>query len=240
MTQPINFVTAWVGKEFDIKYVINLYNSIRRNLSPYNDFRFTVITDKPQQIIECPYIKATTLYAEPNIYPGWWSKMLFFNPFFTKAIFFDLDTVITGNIDALERGFYGDAHFAILRNFLQPPIRNPSIKDPCKFGSAVMWKSPYSRLYNIIGDMYWKDHQAIRSMYDKNGGDQKFIESIVDQYDLPFRYIQDLVTPDNYFRSVKYPENLVDVPFGSRVICYHGRPRPHEDMGNKIISDHWK
>lgn len=237
----VNFVTAWVGKEFDISYVINLYNGLKRNISSFNDFKFTVITDKPGEILKCDAIEAATFYANPDIYPGWWSKMLFFNQHFTKAIFFDLDTVITGNIDKLARGdFNGETKFAILENFLQPPVRNPAIKDPCRFGSAVMWKSPYSKLYSIIEDLYFRDNQAVRMMYDKNGGDQKFIEHIIDQYDLDYRYIQDFMPTANYFRSVKYPENLVDTPIGNRVMCYHGKPRPHEDLGNKIIQDHWR
>jgi hypothetical protein len=232
----INFVTAWVGNQFSIDYPINLYRGIKRFYK--KPFKFTIITDDytTQKVIDCPKMTAATFYVDGK-FPTWWSKIAFFHPDFQKAVFFDLDTIITGPIDNIGYGIEGEVKFAILENFLQPPVRNPAIKNPCKFGSAVMWRSPYSQIYRIIYDVYLADPAKVWDQYKKDG-DQKFIEEMIEKYALPYSYIQDHY-PKNYFRSVKFPEALTDAPEGNHILCYHGYPRPHEDSNNKIIQEWW-
>ena len=82
------------GGDFTWSDVDRLRNGIANHLSiPY---RFVVLTDL---LIE----KSNDIIPLINDWPGWWSKLELFRPniFIGPVIYFDLDTVIVGNIDEI-------------------------------------------------------------------------------------------------------------------------------------------
>lgn len=237
MDLSLEFVTAWVGRSFDIEYPVKLYRAIERNYK--KDFKFTIICDETNasRIIECNELKAATYYVDGR-FPKWWSKIAWFNRRFRKSVFFDLDTIICDDISDIGNTIRGQYDFAILQNFLQPPVRNPELVDPSEYGSAVMFKSHFSTLYSIIYDIYLSNPENWQKQFEV-GGDQKFIEYVISKYDMPIGFLQYSGFEPNYFRSVKYPEQLYAVPDRTKIICYHGLPRPHQDKENPIIKEHW-
>lgn len=130
---------------------------------------------------------------------GWWAKLELFKEFKERTLYFDLDTVITGNID-----FLSDPEgFTALTDFYHPH----------QIGSGLMsWNGDYSKIYDK-----WIELKKPELM----GGDQQWIYMIM---------------PQTKRFQEKYPNKIVSykvhcqngVPEKARVVCFHGKPRPHE------------
>ena len=147
---------------------------------------------------------------------GWDAKIALFHPDAFPAgervVFFDLDTLIIGDVDNL-LSYRGD--FAVLRDFWRPHGYGPAV---------MLWKAGKA-------DWIWKK-------YNRNGrphltrGDQELLEIVLKNPVILQDEFPDL------FVSYKthchpYP------PQGASVICFHGEPRPHE-CTQKWVQDAWK
>ena len=93
----INVISVKWGDKYDASYVNRLYDMVKANST--FDFKFWCYTDDPAGLSE---------NVEPMIMPDdglelWWPKLRLFEEgrFEGKCLFFDLDTVIQGNIDHL-------------------------------------------------------------------------------------------------------------------------------------------
>lgn len=236
-----SIVCVWTGKAFGFEYIEKLFNMVTANWNAPTEFWCICDKENAYQIhtdILGNFIQ--TYEIDPAKYPRWWGKMILFDSRFQEKLkgdilYFDLDTVICGNInDYMTK----PTNFTILENFLQPPVRNPGVT-PCKFGSAVMYIP--KNIWCDIAIRYNFNREVIQEKYARDG-DQYFIEHCVEnhQYCLPdcVDTWQDLFPGE--FRSVKYPEKLTELPKGCKVVCYHGSPRPHEDLENPIIKGYWK
>lgn len=142
---------------------------------------------------------------------NWWAKMQMFEPGrFPKGercVYFDLDTVITGDLtDLMEY----DGPFAGLRDVWQPG----------QMGSGIMsWTSGEA-------DHVWQAWQDAGCPTDDPRGDQAFIG----QHMPMAMRLQDIVPG----QLVSWKAQCRDgVPNDARVVFYHGQPRPHEtDLWN--------
>ena len=90
---------------YDWSYVDKLYNSLCRNLTP--TVRMHVYTESTRHVPQ-PYIRHNLEEWEGVRGPkrSWWYKIQLFNPIHMlpdqgQMLYFDLDTVIVGNIDWL-------------------------------------------------------------------------------------------------------------------------------------------
>jgi hypothetical protein len=191
------------------QYVEILRDSIARNLSPEIKFKFTVFTDDPDDYQDIH--KRPLPHAGLN---GWWNKLALFKkdlfPAGETIIYVDLDTVITGSLDDIVKY---DGKFAILRDFYRYN----------GFGSGVMiWNGDWSYIW---------DSWDIAGMPEIHGGDQAWIEQVVNKPDL----LQN-VFPG---RFVSYKVHASQsIPKGASVVCFHGLPRPHEVTG--WVEQFWK
>ena len=83
------------GTKFELDYVYNLKSAIERNTTVPH--QFIVFSDKP-------VAKIPTITLKPGL-EGWWNKLQLFDisrlPKTKRMVYFDLDTLITGNIDFL-------------------------------------------------------------------------------------------------------------------------------------------
>lgn len=79
------------GDKYGPEYVINLRNGIARHFP--GEHNFVCFTDKPVPGVQC--------YPLPADLPGWWAKLGLFK-LKRPLIYFDLDVVITGSLQALE------------------------------------------------------------------------------------------------------------------------------------------
>lgn len=189
------------GGKFSPAYTENLFDMVRRNLAEGFEGEFVCFTDQddpvPQGVVKRPL---------PHNLQGWWSKLALFKPgLFPKGdrvLFFDLDTLITGPIDALA-SYQGP--FAMLRDFYRPN----------GLQSAVMaWEAG-------TNTEIWKGFvKAGMPTEFIPGGDQAWIEET--HLEKAVR-LQD-VFPDMFvsYKQISAP------PDKASVVVFHGNPRPHE------------
>lgn len=136
--------------------------------------------------------------------PGWWSKLNLFKHL-DQAVYFDLDTVIRGDISPL---FLYDHRFTMLRDFYHP-------KFPA---SGVMaWQGDYSYLHS-----QWSMGKEPEYKKTGNWGDQGWL---ADELSVKPELFQELF-PETF---ASYKVGYTSEP----VICFHGKPRPH-NVGWKV------
>lgn len=173
------------------QYVNALHRAVERNMTiPH---RFVCFTDDPTGI-ECE--------TEPVEGDGWFAKLHLFKKFNEgQVVFFDLDTLIVGNLDFLAK-FNGK--FAILQDFYRPK----------GYGSGMMsWRAPFG---HEITEAYVAAGEP-----DVPGGDQAFIERKVKNA----KRLQEVFPR----KIVSYKAHaLAGVPLGAAVVCFHGYPKPHD------------
>ena len=188
------------GGDFTVEYVERLRLSLLRHM---HNHRFVCLSDVPMP-------KGIERIPLTHAWPGWWSKIELFKHLTEgRTIYFDLDTVIKGDVNCLKRF----KQFTMLGDFLHPEVQ----------ASGVMaWDGSYQHIY----DMFRSDYTAHMKAYQAGKGfdtwgDQAFIRNFVgDEIDT----WQDICP--HTFASYKLSTEA-DIADAS-VICYHGKPRPHE------------
>ena len=191
-------VTNYCGR--GAEYVRKLFDGCRRYLP---DARYVCLTDDPSTVPE---------YAEARLVPagmkGWWNKMYLFSPdAFTpgeRVLFFDLDTLITGDISEIA-GYSGS--FAIARD----PFHEAYVS------SAVMaWEAG-------TADHIWHIWDGAGRPETLREGDQKWIEFLV-----PGIVLLNDVFPRQIVSFKKHCFRQGLLPAGARICMLHGQPRPHD------------
>jgi hypothetical protein len=195
----LHVVCIKAGPKFGPDYPNILFDMVRRNLLEGYGGSFTCFTDDAAGLDEGIEVRPL-----PADLPGWWSKLALFKPGLfpegDRVIFFDLDTVITGRIDAL---CDYDGPFAILRDAFRPD----------GLQSAVMaWRAGEC-------SEIWETYQAAGCPQDIPGGDQSWIE----RTQMGAVRLQDAF-PDMF---VSYKQ-LAGIPVKESVVFFHGEPRPHQ------------
>jgi len=189
------------GGYFDAAYVNNLRRMVARHLKAPHDF--VCLTDD-HSLNGCETLPLT------GKLPGWWSKVELFRPGLFgggRVLYFDLDTLIVDDIPdmvQLEGEFYG----------LRP--WNKINRAAGNLASGVMaWKDgEFTFLYSDFGP------KQIGSVMN----DQVYFSQGLRAYGVEYEYLQEHVAG---IRSYKR-ECLHLLPSGTRVVCFHGRPRIHE------------
>lgn len=218
----LNIVCFKWGSLFGPEYVNNLYNSIERNITvPYT---FTCFTEDPTNV-SCetkPFL--TTL-------PTWWYIIGLFNKehgFKDKVLYMDLDTVITSNIDHIVSL---DTNFAITEDFYRPKGLQTTF---------ILWQPEWGY---FVWDNFKKVMQSNMSPHVM-GGTNGFIEGNISYNDadifqniFPEEFISYKVhISPGHFRNKELPGNLNT----AKVICFHGKPRPHEVKELPWMKEYWR
>jgi hypothetical protein len=207
-TKPIviALVLKTGGDVYDYKYVNNIVAAIKENIGVPH--RIVCLTDDKRKLsTDIDY-----LVRFRHNWPKWWGKIELFTPNLFDAdeqvFFFDLDTFIVGDLDEI-LGYRGE--FCALRDFYRPHT----------MGSGLMsWHG--TGVYKIYNTFVQHDMKYMNNIRE---GDQAFI----DQHRPSMDYFQDLFTG----KVVSYKVHCLEgqtaaVPTDSRIICFHGKPRPHE------------
>lgn len=229
------------GKE----YVEILFDKVRRNISDKEAFKFICFTDDHQEYPE-GIVKRPLL---PHL-KGWWHKLyLFKSGVFEegeRVVFFDLDTVIVGGLDDI---IHYDGAFATLRDFYRPDGLGPAVMmwTPTK-GTEYIW-THFNAQWNLgiredyIGYLGGRGDQAIledvRRLTTQYALDTKGTFYERQWRDNPLQkidFLQDILP--NQFKSYKADARYA-IPKGTRVVCFHGLPRPHE-VKDGWVPDIWK
>jgi hypothetical protein len=204
------------GTKYGIDYVYRLHGMVKRHLrTPH---RFVCLTDRPQDLpgIECIDVSSYGL-------PGWFAKMILFEPEWRageRVLYFDLDTVICGDLTALA-GL--EVEFGICANF----TKLKGLRTVCSYGSCVMTIAP-DRLCEVW-EQFWDEPQG---WIDAAGphGDQWIIEKLAPAATL----LQD-ACPGGFFLGYR---DLTDrKPPGCSLVIFAGRSKPHTCNEEWIVTE---
>lgn len=173
-------------------------------------------SNSPEPVLTClsdvdlklPGVKSVPLVTR---WPGWLAKLELFRPGLFKpyeqVLYLDLDTVVVGDLTPL---LTLHTRFAMLSDFLRPEYA----------ASGVMsfrgdWSGIYERFNDDLVPLYDSWHPERR-------GDGGWIQSaLMTMGYIPDR-LQDLLPGAVSSRKVKRG------PRGQSLVCFHGKPRPHE------------
>jgi hypothetical protein len=198
----LNIVTVQVGNYCGLgrEYVAALFDGIRKNLQ--GEYAFSCITDDAATLPD----GVRPLAAEPNV-SGWWNKISLFKPgMFEKGqrvLFSDLDAIAIGDLSDFA-GYCGK--FAAIRDFY----------NHTHIQSALMaWEA------GALDSIWHAWNKSGRPQFDPRG-DQAFIEAMQPEAD----YWQDMFP--GQVVSFKDCCRLGGILPNARMLCFHGRPRPHE------------
>jgi hypothetical protein len=212
---PLTVACLKWGDKYGVDYVNILHGMVQRHLSVPH--RFVCLTDDPRGIA------CETLPIVPNL-PTWWGKLtLFAHRLPGRILYFDLDTVIVDGID----GFAAyDGPFCLIKPFYRDR----------GFASGVMSIAP--DFGGEVWEKFARNPQAAIDMCRRyaappwNLGDQRWLELNIERAD----YWQDVLPGQLVSYKVHCAGGLPD---GSHVVCFHGKPDPHE-VGDPWVKEHWR
>lgn len=199
------------GGEYGPRYVEAMRNMVGRHLTlPH---KFICFSDMGEG-----------LGFQPLKYgmPGWWSKLELFQVK-GPVLYFDLDTVILGNIDRM-----GKAAMAMPENTMQmlTPF-NQKRREAGEWASGVMaWHGDFR--YLLDGPPQDKQHAFYK------GWDQVYIFNELLKHGVPITAINQSA---HIYSSKRHCQN--GVPAGAEVICFHGNSRPH-NTNVAWVKDNWR
>lgn len=178
------------GDTYTLEYVERLMSPLKK----YN-VRLVCLSDDPNVANICEYIP-----LKHNEWSGWWSKLELFQNLH-NCLYFDLDTVIRGDISSLLAADYTFTMLSDFGNDLLP-------------ASGVMaWQGDYSFL-SVGFDMSLDKNYRRTGMWGDQGWiREKMTDRRINRFQTDF--------PD-MFGSYKLGYNQ-----DTEVVCFHGLPRPH-------------
>jgi len=205
------------GGDFTEHYVEVLRAMVIKNLTV--PFEFKCLTDLDN--LDLPRVEVIQL---ENDWPGWWSKVeIFKKDLFPNGnvVYLDLDTIITGNIDSL---FDNTDDFRMLEGFgTTKPMASGimSFQTDLSYIYDELLKHPELMMTNS-GKLRW-DQRFISKEYEEKRGFKPCL-------------IQTGTKVASYKKDVKDgTKNALEVP----IICFHGKPRPHECDDEQIMK-YWR
>ena len=236
---PLHVACLIHGQAYDWMYVERLYNSVRRNTT--YEIVFHVFTEYsrevPSHMIKHNLVEWADVHGPRK---SWWYKMQIYNPAHHSGplLYFDLDTVILKNIDWIAklpiRYFWASKDF---RHLWRPNHRG--------INSSVMWWN-VSKFAHVWADFIKLDIQQTVRRYQ---GDQDYASELLTDRDL--RYF-----PPNYtaswrwqcldggmdFRTKKYraPNTGTQVDPQTSILIFHGSPKPHELLHDRVVKNFWQ
>lgn len=201
------------GNKFSVDYVHRLRNMVTRNLTEH-PFDFVCLSDAPIEGVQC---QSTDLHK-------WWPKVMLFEEKSAASLFFDLDTVIVGNISPLAEAVLGtqERTLLMLRHFK---------KEKYGWMSGVMaWWGDWS----FLSTGFNKD----RHVRQFTSGDQQYLTYALAKAKERVGAVQSALNG-----VYSYKRNLLngkELPADATIVCFHGRPLPHEVRTYPWMVEHWR
>ena len=199
------------GGDFFAEYVFRL----KRNLADHIKVPYDFVCLSLQDLRG-----VNTIRLKRNL-PGWWSKLeLFDHKFPGQVWYFDLDTMVVSDITDMVSAKFG---FAALGPFKGADGKVLMGEDA--MGSGVM------AFDGTVNRSFIPRAYTSRTPFEystrRRWGDQGFIQDHITQYEtlqdqFPGRIIR--------FKSDirRADKTLAPVPAGASIVCFSGKPRPHE------------
>jgi hypothetical protein len=213
------------GKGFTPEYVVKLWEQVRRHWE--GPLRFLCLTDTP---IRHPRVKELRLEHD---WPGYWSKLELFRPDIRGPLLtFDLDTMIVGSLAKIQethrhtmlRAFKKEwkhrvaSGMMFLPEEVRPVIWNRWMLDPKKWMRVHKWPNSKGHLPGDQGFM--------QETWERSGwGGKRTPDSHWQRHGIQ-RWQK--VCPREIVSYKRHVRKKRRVPNGATVVCFHGKPRPHE------------
>jgi len=198
------------------RYVHTLKNMVERHTT--QPFDFYCITDRPVTGIECLPLKV-----------DWFRRLKKMAAYDTSygllgtQFMFDLDVVITGNIDHI-LGYQGK--FCTIEDFYRP-------RKPC--GALNAWQGGDEDLEEKLYKALELDPQ--KTGEDTGGNERFWLEK---QLGENMEYWQDLF-PDQMFSAKPDRYTIREtIPDRARIVFFHGRQKNHEYTHLDWVKKHWQ
>jgi len=194
------------GGDFDShcnNYVKNLFECVKKNIK-HVDFDFFCLTDVAEEI----NVKGVRCIPLESDLKGWHSKFEVFREElwvnYRNVLYLDLDTIVTAGLDGI---LTDNADFMMLSDLLHPE----------SLASGVMLFNPKDKRF-----LY---ENAIKHRPRADEWDQRLIEQWCEESKLDVMRFQDFYNIASFKKEItkegKSPEDF-------HMVCFHGRPRPHE------------
>lgn len=211
---------------YNIEHVKKLHSMVTRNTT--GEIDFICFTDHKEAFADLMNEGIKPQIVEPNM-SGWWQKVRLFNDIYwqknDRIMYLDLDIVIVDNIDHL---FHIDHHTAAIANF------GVNFRHSKYNSSVVVWdgKGPARKVWNEfhkLGTQHGsldENHPARKELH----GDQCWFWRVM---------LDDVrVFEPRHVVSYKYETRRTGLE-GSKVIVFHGQPKPWQVRDN-WIKQHYK
>ena len=225
------------GDAYSWIYVDRLYNMLKANLS--HEIRLHVFTE-PKRSVPAPYI-GHDLQEWPGVAgprKSWWYKMQMFDNrhFAGRMLYFDLDTVITKNLDWMWN--LSDQYFWAIKDFRYLWRANSLGLN----SSVMLWNT---ERYHWI----WKDFETknINATVKLHHGDQDYLNSVLTSNDLRFFDVDTIKSwrwqcKDGGYNMIKRQYNRPDIGTtvdpATAVMVFHGHPKPHQ-IQDSVVERYW-
>lgn len=218
----IHCICIKFGTKYSDEYVNKLFGGIKRNTS--KGFLFTCFSDRyntQHNIVDDVDVQPLPLqrndwFAKIGLY----HKELYYEN--DQIFYFDLDTVIVGNLDEI---FEYSGNFMILRDFYR---RNG-------YGSGLMSWRPHA-----VDHMAKNYHGQKCAHGDQGWPEQQYPGADIWQEQYPEKVISYKV---HVQRSRRPNPNWTNHPGSletASIVCFHGRPMPHDVANLNWMKEHWK
>lgn len=203
---------------YDERYPVRLQNMVYRHLAVPH--WFVCLTDETLPGVDC--------LPPPDGLHGRWLKLgLFSQDLGNDCLYFDLDTVIIGDISPIVE---------IPGEFVSYQSRNKRLDGSYRMSSAIMrWRGNHSHV--------WDFFQREGNKYDLTRDDQTLI-----WLGLGKKWVSmNEHLPPYFFREWMYDQlggfregTILKLYPDLRVICFGGEPKPHQVVeGSKLIRENW-
>lgn len=196
------------GGDYTPEYVSRLQNGVSRHLKAKH--RFICLTD-----VQVPCESVSIAHG----WPGWWSKIeLFRSDIFPEGlvIYFDLDTVIVGDISPLILAEVEAMSFFMLEGF----------HISRRWASGIMAWNNTGHLDDVYSSFHYQTHSR------KYLNDQEWISLCGGQIQPIQSLLPGIVSYKHHCRGKGLPEE-------ARVVCFHGNPRPHQ-VEDEWMKEYWR
>lgn len=227
---PVVLFMLWGnwGFGYQYQYLTRLRNNIKRFST--KGLEFVCLTDRPEywaNYIDITFIGIPDEVLQwPLNLPKFYMHKTLPQLVGRWVFFFDLDTTIVGNVDEV---FEYDGYFAAIQPF------NPKNKNKWLAGGILSF---------VNGSTEWMYNQVAKDpkgwAKESQGGKERLILiQFEQQSNVKFDRWQDIL-PQNYIISYKKTiQKGQRYPRDTRVICFHGNPRPHQ-LNNAQKMKFWK
>lgn len=203
------------GNEYSDDYVKILKSMVERNSTvPFN---FKAFTDRP--------IDGIDTIPLPAGLTGWWNKIYLFSKrhvytdtLSKRVVYFDLDTVITGNIDFLlqyDGELMGIENLGINNRFED----REKYKNVFQSGVLAWNQEACAYICDVFVDRKDEILANIR-------GDGEYMHILFSQLGKKPDLLQHLYP--GKLKSYKYEVYETGLDDETSIVCFHGTPRPHE------------